>query len=302
MTSLDTAKPRRRAGTSLLHADSSAKTAERAFRAIALLALVLPLLLLAVLIVDVLRDAAPRLSWSFLASFPSRRAEVAGIKAALAGTAYLMVLTAAIAIPVGLGAAIYLEEYAKPGRLTALVELNISNLAGVPSIIYGLLGLEVFVRVMAMGRSLLAGASTLALLLLPMIITASREALRTVPRALREASYALGAGHFSTIRRVVLPMSLPGVLTGVILSLARAIGETAPLITIGALTYVAFLPKGITDAFTAMPIQIFNWVSRPQAAFKVNAAAGIVVLLVMMLILNGVAIWLRARLQRRITW
>jgi phosphate transport system permease protein len=155
---------------------------------------------------------------------------------------------------------------------------------------------------MGMGRSLLAGASTLALLLLPMIVTASREALRTVPRGLREASYALGAGHFSTIRRVVLPMSLPGVLTGVILSLARAIGETAPLITIGALTYVAFLPKGIGDAFTAMPIQIFNWVSRPQEAFKVNAAAGIVVLLALMLVLNGVAIWLRARLQRRITW
>jgi phosphate transport system permease protein len=278
------------------------KNAERAFRAIALLALFLPLALLAVLLVDVLRDAWPRLGWDFLTSFPSRRAGEAGIKAALAGTAYLMVLTAIIAIPVGLGAAIYLEEYAKPGRITSLVELNISNLAGVPSIIYGLLGLELFVRVMGMGRSLLAGASTLALLLLPMIITASREALRTVPRALREASFALGAGKWKTIQTVVLPMCLPGVLTGVILSLARAIGETAPLITIGALTYVAFLPQGIGDAFTAMPIQIFNWVSRPQEAFKVNAAAGIVVLLALMLLLNAVAIWLRARLQRRIYW
>jgi phosphate transport system permease protein len=302
------AAPRPRAGTfgtrltGDLHATSSSKSSERAFRAIALLALTLPLALLAVLIVDVVRDAAPRLSWDFLTSFPSRKAELAGIKAALVGTCYLMVLTAAIAIPMGVGAAIYLEEYAKPGRVTQLIELNISNLAGVPSIIYGLLGLELFVRVMHMGRSLLAGACTLALLLLPMIVTASREALRTVPRALREASYALGAGHWSTIQRVVLPMSLPGVLTGVILSLARAIGETAPLITIGALTYVAFLPKGINDAFTAMPIQIFNWVSRPQSAFKVNAAAGIVVLLALMLILNGVAIWLRARLQRRITW
>jgi phosphate transport system permease protein len=290
-----------RSATSL-QATPGGQNAERAFRAIALLALVLPLLLLAVLVGDVLRDAMPRLSWDFLTSFPSRRAEMAGIKAALVGTSYLMALTAAIAIPMGVGAAVYLEEYARPGRATSLIELNISNLAGVPSIIYGLLGLELFVRVMHMGRSLLAGASTLALLLLPMIITASREALRTVPRSLREASYALGAGKWSTIQRIVLPMSLSGVLTGVILSLARAIGETAPLITIGALTYVAFLPKGIGDAFTAMPIQIFNWVSRPQSSFKVNAAAGIVVLLGLMLILNGVAIWLRARLQRRITW
>jgi phosphate transport system permease protein len=293
--------PRPRAQGSL-HATSSGKNGERAFRAIALLALTLPLLLLALLIGDVLRDAWPRLSWSFLTSFPSRHAEMAGIKAALVGTTYLMLLTAVIAIPMGVGAAIYLEEYARPGRVTELIELNISNLAGVPSIIYGLLGLELFVRAMHMGRSLLAGASTLALLLLPMIISASREALRTVPRSLREASYALGAGHFSTIQRVVLPMSLPGVLTGVILALARAIGETAPLITIGALTYVAFLPRGIGDTFTAMPIQIFNWVSRPQSSFKVNAAAGIVVLLALMLVLNGVAIWLRARLQRRITW
>ncbi len=299
---ITTAAPARSRAAMDLRATPSGKSAEHAFRAICLLALMLPLALLAVLIIDVLRDAWPRLSWDFITSFPSRRPALAGIKAALAGTAYLMVLTAIIAIPLGLGAAIYLEEYARPGRITSLIELNISNLAGVPSIIYGLLGLELFVRVLGMGRSLLAGASTLALLLLPMIVTASREALRTVPRGLREASYALGAGHWSTIRRVVLPMSLPGVLTGIILSLARAIGETAPLITIGALTYVAFLPKGIGDAFTAMPIQIFNWVSRPQEAFKVNAAAGIVVLLALMLILNGVAIWLRARLQRRITW
>jgi phosphate transport system permease protein len=285
-----------------LRARPGGQTPERAFRAIALLALALPLVLLAVLFIDVLKDGAGRLSWQFLTSFPSRHAEVAGIKAALVGTTYLMLLTAIISIPVGLGAAVYLEEYARPGKLTALIELNINNLAGVPSIIYGLLGLELFVRIMHMKRSLLAGACTLALLLLPMIVTTSREALRTVPRALREASYALGAGRWRTIQMVVLPMCLPGVLTGVILSLARAIGETAPLITIGALTYVAFLPDGVMDAFTAMPIQIFNWVSRPQAGFQVNAAAGIVVLLVLMLILNGVAIWLRARLQRKIYW
>jgi phosphate transport system permease protein len=275
---------------------------ERAFGAICLLALVLPLLLLAVLVADALRDGLPRLNWSFLTSFPSRRAEAAGILAALAGSAGLMVLTALFAIPLGVGAAIYLEEYAGRTKFTSLIELNISNLAGVPSIIYGLLGLELFVRVMNLGRSLIAGAATLAILLLPMVILASREALRTVPHSIREASFALGAGRWKTLRFVVLPMCLPGILTGIILSLARAIGETAPLITIGALTYVAFLPDSLTSPFTALPIQIFNWISRPQAAFHVNAAAGIIVLLVLMLSLNGVAIVLRMRLQRRIYW
>lgn len=275
---------------------------QRAFEAIGLVALVLPLLLLLFLFGSSLVDAWPRLDWSFLTSFPSRKPESAGILPALVGTTCLMGLTAVIAIPVGLGAALYLEEYARPSRLTALIELNIGTLAGVPSILYGLLGLEVFARVLGMGRSLLAGACTLALLLLPMVIMASREALRTVPPSLREASYALGADKWRTLRGVVLPMCLPGVLTGVILSLARAIGETAPLITIGALTYVAFLPDSVHSEFTALPIQIFNWVSRPQAGFHVNAAAGIIVLVALMLLLNGVAIWLRARLQRRIYW
>jgi phosphate transport system permease protein len=277
-------------------------TAEHAFQAAGVLALVLPLGLLAVLLGDALIDGWPRLSWAFLSSFPSRRAASAGIFAALCGSALLMALTAAIAIPVGVGAAIWLEEYARPGRLTSLVEINIANLAGVPSIIYGLLGLELFVRAMSMGRSLLAGACTLALLLLPMVIMTSREALRTVPRSLREAALALGADRFATVRRVVLPMSLPGVLTGVILALARAIGETAPLVTIGALTYVAFVPDSLSSPFTALPIQIFNWTSRPQAEFHVNAAAGIVVLVALMLLCNGVAIVLRMRLQRRIDW
>lgn len=275
---------------------------ERAFRAIGLLALLLPLLVLLVLFADVLIDAWPRLGWDFLTSYPSRKAELAGLLPALVGSTCLMVLTAVIAIPVGVGAAIYLEEYARPGVLTSLIEINISNLAGVPSIIYGLLGLEVFVRVMALDRSLLAGALTLALLLLPMVIMTSREALRTVPAALREACYGLGADRWRMLRLVVLPMCMPGMLTGVILSLARAIGETAPLITIGALTYVAFLPDSLRSSFTALPIQIFNWVSRPQADFHVNAAAGIVVLLGLMLALNGVAIWMRARMQRRIYW
>jgi phosphate transport system permease protein len=276
--------------------------AERVFRAVGLLSLVLPLLLLLVLFGDVLADAWPRLSWDFLTSYPSRKPALAGLLPALVGSIYLMLLTAAIAIPIGIGAAIYLEEYARPSFLTSLIEINISNLAGVPSIIYGLLGLEVFVRVMMLDRSLIAGALTLALLLLPMVIMTSREALRTVPASLREACYGLGADRWRMLRLVIIPMCLPGMLTGVILSLARAIGETAPLITIGALTYVAFLPDSIKSAFTALPIQIFNWVSRPQAAFHINAAAGIVVLLGLMLLLNGVAIWLRARLQRRIYW
>lgn len=273
---------------------------ERAFRAIAFLAICLPLLLLAVLFAQAFLQAWPRLSWDFITGFPSRRPEEAGILPALAGTAWLMGLTAALALPVGVGAALYLEEYAADTRLTRLIELNIANLAGVPSILYGLLGLEVFVRVLALDRSLIAGAATLALLLLPMIILASREALRTVPRHLREAAWALGADRWATLRGVVLPMSLPGILTGVILSLARAIGETAPLITMGALTYVAFVPTGPDSAFTALPVQIFNWVSRPQAGFHVAAAAGIVVLLTLLLVMNAGAIWLRARLQRRL--
>jgi phosphate transport system permease protein len=260
---------------------------ERIFRGVCLGALGVPLVLLAVLIGDAIHDALPRLSAEFLTSYPSRFPERAGILPALVGSACLMVLTAAIA---------------PPGRVTSLIELNISNLAGVPSIIYGLLGLEIFVRVVGLGRSLIAGAATLALLLLPMVIMTSREALRTVPRSLREACFALGADRWQTLRRVILPMCMPGVLTGIILSLARAIGETAPLITIGALTYVAFLPDSVTSAFTALPIQIFNWVSRPQAGFHVNAAAGIVVLLVLMLVLNGFAIWLRIRLQKRVYW
>lgn len=285
-----------------LLSERTGRGAEHAFRAICLLAIILLVLVLVVLFGGALVQAWPRLDWDFLTSYPSRKPALAGILPALVGSASLMVLTALLAIPVGLGAALYLEEYARPGRLTSLIELNISNLAGVPSIIYGLLGLELFVRVVGLGRSLLAGAATLALLLLPLIIMTSREALRTVPRSLREACYALGADRWQTLRRVVLPMCLPGVLTGIILSLARAIGETAPLITIGALTYVAFLPDSLASPFTALPIQIFNWVSRPQPEFLVNAAAGIVVLLALMLLMNGAAIWLRQRLQRRIYW
>jgi phosphate transport system permease protein len=273
---------------------------DRAFRAASVVSLALPLVVLALLVADTVREALPRLGWDFLTSFPSRFAERAGILSALAGSAWLLVLTLAMAVPVGLGAALYLEEYAPSGRLTRLIELNIANLAGVPSIIYGLLGLEIFVRVMGLGRSLLAGAATLALLLLPMVIMTSREALRSVPRSLREACFALGADRWQTLRQVVLPMAMPGILTGVILSLARAAGETAPLVMIGALTYVAFVPSGPMDAFTALPIQIFNWLGRPQAEFRANAAAAVVVLLVLILALNATAIWLRARLEKRV--
>jgi phosphate transport system permease protein len=272
---------------------------ERAFVLCCLAAVVLPLILLAILIGDTLVDAAGRISWGFITGYPSRRAERAGILPALVGSLLLIALTALLALPVGVGAAIYLEEYGKRSKLAELIEINIANLAGVPSVIYGLLGLGLFVRSLGLGRSVLAGAATLSLLVLPIVILSSREALRTVPQALREACYALGSTRWQAIRRVVLPSALPGILTGAILSLSRAIGETAPLIVVGALTYVTFLPDAIDAPFTALPIQIFNWVSRPQREFLVNAAAGIVVLLVTMLLLNALAILLRNRLQKR---
>lgn len=285
------------AGASLRRAGGN--LGERLFVLCCLLAVVLPLLLLAVLIGDVLVDAVGRISWDFITGYPSRRAERAGILPALVGSVLLISLTAALALPAGVGAAIYLEEYGKRSKLAGFIEINIANLAGVPSVIYGLLGLGLFVRSLGLGRSVLAGAATLALLVLPIVILSSREALRTVPLALREACYALGSTRWQAIRRVVLPSALPGILTGSILALSRAIGETAPLIVVGALTYVTFLPDSVNSPFTALPIQIFNWVSRPQPEFLVNAAAGIVVLLVTMLMLNTVAILLRNRLQRR---
>ncbi len=278
---------------------TSGNTVERLFVGLCLLAVFLPLGLLALLIGDVVLDAVGRMSWEFISGYPSRRAERAGILPALVGSLLLIALTAVLTLPAGVGAAIYLEEYGKRNRLAGLIEINIANLAGVPSVIYGLLGLGLFVRALGLGRSVLAGAATLALLVLPIVIMSAREALRTVPQSLREACYALGATRWQAIRRVVLPMALPGILTGAILSLSRAIGETAPLIVVGALTYVTFLPDSINSPFTALPIQIFNWVSRPQKEFLVNAAAGIVVLLATMLLLNIMAILLRNRLQKR---
>lgn len=275
-----------------------ANLGERAFILACAMAVLLPLGFLAVLLGDVIMDAAGRIGWDFITGYPSRRAARAGILPALAGSLWLIGLTALLALPVGVGAALYLEEYAGRSRLAGLIEVNIANLAGVPSVIYGLLGLGLFVRALGLGRSVLAGAATLALLVLPIVILSSREALRTVPLGLREACYALGSTRWQAIRRVVLPMAMPGILTGAILSLSRAMGETAPLIVVGALTYVTFLPNGLDAPFTALPIQIFNWVSRPQREFLDNAAAGIVVLLATMLLLNALAIFLRYRMQR----
>jgi phosphate transport system permease protein len=270
------------------------------FQTAALVVLVVALGSLALLIADVVGDGGRRLDWQFLTSMPSRRAADAGIYNALVGSIFVIGLTGALSLPVGVAAAIYLEEYGGRSKMARLIEINIANLAAVPSIIYGLLGLGLFVRTMAMGRSVLAGAATLALLVLPVVILSTREALRTVPKSIREGSYALGATKWQTIWHQVLPMALPGILTGLILSLSRAIGETAPLITIGALTYVPFAPDGIWSAFTVLPIQIFNWVSRPQADFRANAAAGIIVLLVMLVAMNATAIFLRDRFQRQV--
>jgi phosphate transport system permease protein len=273
--------------------------ADAAFRLVALGTLIFALVTLAALVFDVVADGAGRLNWQFLTEMASRRPESAGIYHALAGSIWVIVLTAALALPLGVAAAVYLEEYGTRSRWARFIEINIANLAAVPSIIYGLLGLGVFVRVMGMGRSVMAGACTLALLALPVVILSTREALRTVPSSIREGSYALGATKWQTIWYQVLPMALPGILTGLILSLSRAIGETAPLITIGALTYVPFAPDGVWSPFTVLPIQIFNWVSRPQAAFKENAAAGILVLMVLLLAMNAAAVFLRDRFQRQ---
>lgn len=254
---------------------------------------------LAVLIGAILRDGLPYLTWDFLTNVPSRFPEKAGIRSALFGSLWLMALTAPVAFVLGVATAIYLEEYAKPGRLTRLIQTNIHNLAGVPSIVFGILGLTLFVRGLGFGRSVLAGALTMALLVLPIIVVAAQEAIRAVPNSLRHASYALGATRWQTIRRVVLPAALPSILTGTILAMSRAIGETAPLIMIGALTFVAFVPTSPLDAFTVLPIQIFNWISRPQEAFHHLAAAGIIVLLLVLLSMNLTAVLLRNTFQKR---
>jgi len=279
--------------------EKRSRLGERVFYVVCLGAVVLPLAMLGILVGDVVIDGIGRLDWDFVRGVASRRASRAGLWPALVGSVYLIALTGLIAVPVGTGAAVYREEYGKRSRMAGIVEVNIANLAGVPSVIYGLLGLGLFVRTLGMGSSILAGACTLSLLVLPIVIISSREALRTVPDGLREAALALGSTRWRMIRKVVLPVALPGILTGAILAMSRAIGETAPLIVVGAVVFITFTPTGLDSQFSALPIQVFNWVSMPQTAFLENAAAGIVVLLLTLLVLNSAAIILRNRHQRR---
>ncbi|MBI4654187.1 MAG: phosphate ABC transporter permease PstA [Nitrospirae bacterium] len=280
-----------------------------------LLSTLVGLVLLFTLIVDLFLDGSGRLSYKFFTSFPSRFPEEAGILSAWVGTFFLMIVTAFAAIPLGVAAGIYLEEYAKKNWLTDIIEINIANLAGVPSIIYGLLAMGLFVYFFKFGESILTGGLALALLILPMVIMATREAIRAIPNSIREASYALGATKWQTVWWHIIPYSTGGILTGIIIGLSRAIGETAPIITVGALTFIAFLPtppitsgfpfisfKWLFDPFTVMPIQIFNWVSRPQAEFHINAAAAGIVLMIMTLLMNGIAIYIRYRFRKKIKW
>ncbi|CAM4259289.1 phosphate transport system permease protein [Paenibacillus endophyticus] len=257
-------------------------------------------LALCALIIDILIDGISRLQPDLFTNFPSRKAEGSGMKSALVGTIYMLLIMAPISFIFGVGAAIYLEEYAKKGRVTRMIQLNISTLAGVPSIVYGILGLTLFVRLLSLDRSLIAGALTMTLLVLPIIIVSAQEAIRAVPKSRRDASFALGATKWQTVSRSVMPSALPGVLTGVILAMSRAIGETAPLVMIGALTYVAFLPDGLKDSFTVIPIQVYNWLSKPQLEFKELAASGIIVLLALLLLMNFSAILLRNKYQKNV--
>lgn len=272
------------------------------FKSLAFASTLVALIVLVLLIIDSLRDGLPWLDLQFLTSFPSRFPARAGIKSALLGSFWLMILTALFSIPIGIGAALYLEEYRKDGFLKKIIETNISNLAGVPSIVYGILGLALFVRALRLERSILSGALTMTLLILPIIIISSQEAIRAVPKSIRMAGYALGATKWQTTRHHVVPNAIPGIMTGSILALSRALGEAAPLIMIGALTFIAFTPQTPFDPFTVLPIQIFNWVSRPQEEFRFIAAAGILVLLAFLLSMNALAIIIRNRYQRYSNW
>lgn len=283
-------------------ANRRSKVKDSLFRIWGITCTVFALIVLVVLLGDILFKGLGRINLEFFTSLPSRFPERAGIYTALMGSLWLLVMTIAIAFPIGTAAAIYLEEYGTRNRLAKIIEINISNLAGVPSIIYGILGLSIFVRAMNLGNSLLAGALTLALLILPIIIVATREAIKAVPKSLREASYGMGATKWQTVWRVVLPSSFGGIMTGLILSVSRAIGETAPLIVVGALVYVPFAPKSPMDQFTVLPIQIYNWVSRPQKEFIINASAGIIILLAVTFMLNGIAVWLRHRWSKKVKY
>ena len=285
------------------------------FGMLGLLAMMVGVLTLAALFANMAIDGIPRLTGDFFTSFPSRRPGQAGILSAWIGSVLVMLVTAIVAVPIGIAGAVYLEEYARKNWFTDIIEINITNLAGVPSIVYGLLALGLFVYTFGLGQSILSAGLTLALLILPIVIVTTREALRSIPQHIREGAYACGASQWQVVKHHLLPYGLPGILTGVIIGLARAIGETAPIITIGALTFIAFLPPvpftgeppaGLFDwvfsPFTVMPIQIFNWTSRPDPAFHQNAAAASFVLVIMTLGMNGLAIWLRYRLRKNIKW
>jgi phosphate transport system permease protein len=285
------------------------------FAIVGVLALMVGVLTFVALFAGMVMDGAHRLSWDFFVNFPSRRAENAGILSAWVGSTLVMLVTAVTAIPVGVAGAVYLEEYAPKNWMTDIIEINVTNLAGVPSIIYGLLALGLFVYKFGFGQSILSAGLTLALLILPVVIVATREAIRSIPGVIREGAYALGATKWQTTADHILPYSVPGILTGVIIGLARAIGETAPIITIGALTFIAFLPPApftgdppagpfdwLFAPFTVMPIQMFNWTSRPEAAFHQNAAAAGLVLVLMTLSMNALAIYIRYRLRKNIKW
>jgi phosphate transport system permease protein len=291
------------------------KQADKIFAVVGLLSMLVGVFALAALLIDLALDGGSRISWQFLTSFPSRYAEKAGILSAWVGTTLVMLVTVFSAVPVGIAAGVYLEEYSRRNWMTDIIEINVTNLAGVPSIVYGLLALGLFVYGMGFGQSVLSAGLTLGLLILPVVIVSTREAIRSVPVAMREAAYALGATRWQTVHDHVLPYSTGGILTGVIIGLSRAIGETAPVITIGALTFIAFLPPApltseppfisfdwLLAPFTVMPIQMFNWLSRPQAAFLENAAAAGLVLVLMTLGMNALAIWLRYRFRKKIKW
>lgn len=282
------------------------------FGVIGFVSLAICILTLGGLLTNMILEGLPRLSPDFFTEFPSRRASQAGILSAWVGSLLIMITTAFVAVPLGIASALYLEEYARKNILTDIIEINVNNLAGVPSIIYGLLALGLFVYTFGLGQSILTAGLTLALLILPIIIVATREALRSIPIHIREGAYACGATRWQVCKDHLLPYSTPGILTGVIIGLSRAIGETAPLITIGALTFIAFLPpvpfvdggpfEWLTSAFTVMPIQIFNWTSRPDPAFQTNAAAASLVLVFLTLSMNALAIWLRYRMRKNIKW
>lgn len=285
------------------------------FNVVGIVCTLIGILTLGALLVDLVLDGLPRLTLGFLSNFPSRFAEQAGILSSWVGTLLIMVVTAATAVPLGVSAGVYLEEYARKNWITNLIEINIANLAGVPSIVYGLMALGLLVYQFRLGQSILTGGLTLAFLILPIVIVATREALRTIPQGIREAAYALGSTKWQVVRHHLLPYSIGGTMTGIIIALSRAIGETAPLITIGALTFIAFLPPPpvtsqppflsfdwLWSPFSVLPIQMFNWVSRPDQAFVVNAAAAGLVLIFVTLSLNAVAIVIRYRVRKRIKW